>query len=66
MPENLSQMKALVDQLNAASRDYYSLGESRMSDAQWDQLYDELAQLEKELGTQLPDSPTLRVGRGTA
>jgi len=60
MPEN--SMKSLIDRLNAASRKYYATGDSDLSDAQWDQLYDELVTLEKEQGIQLPDSPTLRVG----
>lgn len=60
MPEN--SMKSLIEQLNAASRQYYATGDSNMSDAQWDQLYDELVALEKEQGIQLPDSPTLRIG----
>jgi len=55
-------MRELVDQLNAASRLYYSTGASPMSDAQWDTLYDELLKLEKKLSLQLPDSPTHRVG----
>lgn len=33
-----------------------------MSDQEYDVLYDELVKLEKETGTILPDSPTLRVG----
>ena len=56
------RMRELVDQLNAASRLYYSTGASPMSDAQWDTLYDELLKLEKKLSLQLPDSPTHRVG----
>ncbi len=56
------RMRELVDTLNAASRQYYSLGESPLSDAQWDAFYDELATLEKESGTILTDSPTQRVG----
>ena len=57
-----NRMKELVARLNAASRSYYSGDGSDMSDAQWDQLYDELSSLEKETGAQLPDSPTQRVG----
>ncbi len=62
MAQYEERMRALVDQLNAASRQYYSLGESPLSDAQWDALYDELAALEKKSGTILIDSPTQRVG----
>ncbi len=62
MAQDEGRMRALVDQINAASRSYYASGESNLSDAQWDALYDELVALEKVLGTQLPDSPTVRVG----
>ena len=57
-----ARMLELVKTLNDASRRYYSLGDSPLSDAQWDALYDELAKLEKQSGTVLPDSPTTRVG----
>ncbi len=57
-----SQMRALVDELNRASALYYTKGESPMSDAEWDQKYNELIRLEKESGETLPDSPTVRVG----
>ena len=33
-------MRALVDELNQASVLYYTRGDSPMSDAQWDALYD--------------------------
>ncbi|MCE5342534.1 MAG: NAD-dependent DNA ligase LigA [Eubacteriales bacterium] len=62
MAQDENRMRALVDQLNATSRRYYASGESELSDAQWDALYDELVSLEKALGTRLPDSPTMRVG----
>ena len=55
-------MRGLVDQLNRASVAYYTLGNSPLSDAQWDALYDQLSQLEKASGEVLPDSPTRRVG----
>ncbi len=56
------RMRALVDELNKASVLYYTLGESPMSDAEWDQKYNELLKLEKESGVTLPDSPAVRVG----
>ena len=58
----MERMRELVDLLNAASRAYYASGDSPMSDAQWDALYNELVALEARLGVQLPDSPTHRVG----
>ena len=56
------RMRALVDELNKASVLYYTLGESPMSDAEWDRKYNELLLLEKESGVTLPDSPAVRVG----
>ena len=56
------RMRALIDELNKASVLYYTLGESPMSDAEWDAKYNELTLLEKESGEVLPDSPTVRVG----
>ena len=55
-------MRKIVNQLNEASKSYYSIGDSSMSDSQWDSLYDQLTALERETGTVLPDSPTIRVG----
>lgn len=57
-----SRMRELVDQLNRASVLYYTQGTSPMSDAEWDQKYNELSRLEKESGIVLSDSPTVRVG----
>jgi len=55
-------MRLLVDRLNESSYAYYVLDEPIISDAQWDELYDELTALERETGVRLPDSPTRRVG----
>ena len=62
MTDYAALMRPLIDRLNEASRAYYTLGESMLSDMQWDQLYDQLAALEKESGLVLEDSPTHRVG----
>jgi len=56
------RMRILADELNKASALYYTSGDSPMSDAQWDQKYNELLALEKESGIVLPDSPSVRVG----
>lgn len=56
------RMKELIEALNKASSLYYTLGESPMSDAEWDQKYDELGRLERESGVVMPDSPSIRVG----
>lgn len=55
-------MEKLVKKLNKAAKAYYSEGKSIMSDQEYDALYDQLVQLEKNTGVILPDSPTLRVG----
>lgn len=62
MTNAAERMRALVDELNKASALYYTLGESPMSDAEWDKKYNELLKLEKESGITLPDSPAVRVG----
>lgn len=56
------KMRELIDTLNSAASKYYTLGNSPMSDAQWDAMYNELTKLEKQTGLVLPDSPTRRVG----
>lgn len=60
--EPIARMQALVARLNETAHAYYTLGESPISDMQWDALYDELTALERETGVTLPDSPTHRVG----
>lgn len=56
------RMKELVDKINAASQQYYVYDNPSISDAQWDDMYDELKRLEREEGVSLPNSPTHRVG----
>lgn len=56
------RMKALVDSLNEYAKAYYEFDAPKISDAEYDRLYDELLKLESETGVQLPDSPTRRVG----
>ena len=56
------RMRTLAEELNRASALYYTGGDSPMSDADWDQKYNELLKLEKESGIILPDSPSVRVG----
>ena len=56
------RMRELVDLLNRASYEYYTLDAPTMSDREWDGLYRELEELEKAENTVLPDSPTRRVG----
>lgn len=56
------RMKELVDLLNKASRAYYQEAQEIMSNYEYDRLYDELKDLEDELGITLSNSPTVNVG----
>ena len=58
----MDDMRSLIDRLNQASYEYYTLGESSLTDAEWDKLYDKLVKLEKETGRVEEDSPTRHVG----
>ena len=51
-----------LDRLNQTAYEYYTLSQPTLTDQQWDQMYDQLAAMERESGTVLPDSPTHRVG----
>lgn len=57
-----ARMQELVELLNRAGRAYYQDAEEIMSNYEYDQLYDELLELEKELGITLSNSPTVNVG----
>lgn len=58
----MDKMRELVDILNRYAYEYYVLDAPTVTDAQYDKLYDELKELERESGTVLFDSPTRRVG----
>jgi len=55
-------MKEKVDLLNRAAKAYYQEDREIMSNYEYDKLYDELLELEKETGIVLSNSPTIRVG----
>ena len=55
-------MQELVDLLNKASKAYYQEATEIMSNFEYDKLYDELLELEKELGITMANSPTVNVG----
>ncbi|MCU6708372.1 NAD-dependent DNA ligase LigA [Paenibacillus sp. J5C_2022] len=55
-------MKELITLINEHNYYYYTLDQPRISDADYDKLYDELTALEASTGVTQPDSPTLRVG----
>ena len=58
----MERMKELVRILSDASRAYYMEDREIMSNFEYDKLYDELLELEKETGTVLSGSPTQKVG----
>lgn len=55
-------MKELAATLTAAAKTYYQESREIMSNYEYDKLYDELAELEKETGVVLSKSPTQNVG----
>lgn len=55
-------MRELIDRLNDYAHAYYVLDAPKVSDKEYDELFDELLRLEADTGIVLPDSPTLRVG----
>lgn len=57
----LNKMKSLIAQLLAANKAYYGEDDPIMTDLEYDQLYNELEQLEQETGIVLASSPTQRV-----
>ena len=60
--DKLDTMKALVLELNKAAKSYYQEDKEIISNLEYDSKYDELVLLEKELGTKLSNSPTVKVG----
>jgi len=58
----IEKMKELVRLLNKYAHEYYVLDNPTVSDKEYDKLYDQLLELEKETGTVLFDSPSKRVG----
>ena len=58
----MDRMRELCDILNRWAYEYYVLDDPSVSDREYDKLYDELRELERESGTVYPDSPTRRVG----
>ncbi|MCI9421642.1 MAG: NAD-dependent DNA ligase LigA [Dorea sp.] len=57
-----ARMLELVKLLNDAGRAYYQESREIMSNREYDKLYDELDELEKELGITFANSPTVNVG----
>lgn len=60
--DKMERMKFLIEEINRHNYNYYVLDNPTISDKEYDKLYYELVDLEKELGVVLPTSPTQRVG----
>ena len=62
MEDKMKRMRELVELLNRARRAYEQEDAEIMSNYEYDRLYDELQELERELGMTLATSPTVNVG----
>lgn len=62
MEQKRQRMQELIEILNEAGKAYYQEAEEIMSNLQYDRLYEELVELEQELGITLANSPTVNVG----
>ena len=62
MEDKLILMKEKIKLLNEANKAYYQGNIEIMSNLEYDSLYDELEELEKETGITLSNSPTIHVG----
>ena len=60
--DKFERMKWLVEEINKHNKNYYVYDNPTISDAEYDALYYELVDLEKELNFTLENSPTGRVG----
>ncbi len=56
------RIEELVEILNKASEAYYQGQEEKMSNYEWDAMFDELTALEQETGYIMPESPTQNTG----
>ena len=62
MSDKLQEIKERVELLNKAGKAYYQEDREIMTNFEYDKLYDELVELEKETGIILSNSPTQNVG----
>lgn len=62
MSDKIKLMKEYVELLNKANKAYYEDNNEIMSNLEYDKLYDELLDLEKEMNITLSNSPTVNVG----
>jgi len=58
----IQKMQELIEKINKASYSYYVLDNPVISDKEWDKMYYELLDLEKETGIVLENSPSKKVG----
>ncbi|HEY5561952.1 MAG TPA: NAD-dependent DNA ligase LigA [Clostridiaceae bacterium] len=62
MEDKVGRVKDLVGELNQYRHEYYNLNKPSVSDATYDQKFDELQSLENETGVFYANSPTQTVG----
>ena len=60
MKDNIQFMQELIDYLNYHTK-LYDEGKPDITDAQWDEKYFELQQMERATGVYLPNSPTQKI-----
>ncbi len=60
--DKMERLKWLTQEVNKHNKNYYVYDNPTISDAEYDALYYELVDLEKELNFSLPETPTARVG----
>lgn len=58
----IEKMKIIINQLNQYRDEYYNKANPSVSDQEYDKLFDELSELEKETGIYMSNSPTQTVG----
>lgn len=57
------EIRKLIDLINKANKAYYYSDSEIMSNKEYDELYDQLVQLEETTGIIYPDSPTQNLGK---
>lgn len=60
--DKIKRIKELIKQLNVYRNEYYNNANPSVSDHEYDKLFDELSELEKETGIYMSNSPTQSVG----
>jgi DNA ligase (NAD+) len=60
--DKIKRIKELIKQLNIYRDEYYNNANPSVSDQEYDKLFDELSELEKETGIYMSNSPTQSVG----